>query len=208
MPVIAVRHGRDVVPPGDQGCPEPDPVDRAILGRQPSDPGFDHPVGDPALEHPGHRIPGRPLEIGQQPPIEVAAIPSGTDDRRIFRAKVDQLRNLDSHQAEQQPIETDEGLVAVAGNGKPVIPGLVPKQGPPPLIAMAVPVAEKDIGEPGQEKLPGVDPNLGPIVEPFEEVRGPDDLLGAGERHPLVVGIAGAVLEQAKDLAELGPILA
>ncbi|MDX2059546.1 MAG: hypothetical protein SFV24_17170, partial [Gemmatimonadales bacterium] len=112
--VVAPGHGAKPAPPGLEGAQQPRPVGLPHLGREPGHRLLEHLIGDPRLEDSGHRIPDRPLELGQEPAIQIAPVPRRPDDGRILRSEVDELRHLLPNHAKEKPVEANEGLIAVA----------------------------------------------------------------------------------------------
>ena len=117
------------------------------------------------------------LGPGQEPPVRLAALEEEAGRVRVVVVPFEEAGHGLPRHAEQDAREVGEGLVPVLGQRPP---GLVPRPQVAPLEAVAVPVAEEEVEQPGAEVRRHVDVHVARGPVPPELLRG-DDLVRAEE---------------------------
>jgi hypothetical protein len=160
----------------------------------------DDRVAQEGLHRAHHRIPGRPLQAGEQLAIHVPAVPDQPRDRQPSRAEPHQVgRRAAAGESREQAVVLGEDAVPIARNRLPGRGRVVPA--PAPLAAVPVPVAEQEVEHAGREVTWPVHSRTS-LAPQSEQRLGADDLVKAGETG------RGALLEVSHGSGELLPELA
>ncbi len=163
------------------------PVDRVPRGRHLPQGVVDHVVGEPALQVLRHLLPGRRVEVAQQPAVDLEAVlQRPLELARVLRAELEQLRDRTAQAQAQHPVVVDEDHVRVLGQGLEELQSGDPH--PPPLAAVVVVVVEPEVEGAGPEEGPAVDAVLGTGEPPLPQVGRGDDLRRAHEAGPPLRG--------------------
>jgi hypothetical protein len=146
--VIIVSGGfRESITPGSNRGFKLSPAELIMLRRQRTDRIGDYRIAEPRLECVCHRVPYRPVELHEEPAVDIAAVPRGTRHVRILRSEVGQLRCVLPGKVEEEAVVLGKGLIPIPGNRDPPPRLGVAVSNPYPLIPMSIPVPDQHIEE-------------------------------------------------------------
>ncbi|MBK8004961.1 MAG: hypothetical protein IPK12_13775 [Gemmatimonadetes bacterium] len=178
------RHLGQGVAPAAQGRRHGLAVERHVFGRHPPHRRLDDRVRDGRL-HLGHdRVPGRPLQLGQEGAVQLPAVPCEPQHVRVLGTEINELRQPDPSEAEEQAVVADHGEIAVARDGLPAVGERVAEAGPRPLVPVPVPVADEDVHQARREERPGIHPVVRALLHAGEELVALDHLGCAAPAGP------------------------
>ena len=159
-----------------------------VFGRLAAHGNVDHRVGQLHLQRRGGRIPDRPLQVREQPPIERPRVPVETDHVGIGTPEAHDVRVVIAGEPRQESVEPRERLIAIAGDRAPHARVALVEPGPAPLVGVTVPITHIDVEQPRREIGPGVHPVRRIPVELLPQLCRAHDLGHAGKDRVLLVG--------------------
>jgi hypothetical protein len=183
-----------------EGGGEAPAVEPIVLRRHPPRGLVDDRVRDAPREIGRGLFPHGPLQLREDLPVLLPAVPGEADDGGVLGAELDEPRLAVAAQVEHQALEAGEGEVPVFRDRLPE--GLARDLRPAPLVAMPVPVADQHVHQARAQESACVDAVGGTLLEQRVHLLVVEDARGAGEAGSVRRGRARILLDRADETLE------
>ena len=160
-------------------------------------------VAQPAPQIRSRLFPVRPLELGEELPVQSATAPRRAEDTLVLVGEAEVVRQEGPGKPVDQAVDVRESPVPVPGNRLPPNAVALLERRPTPLVGVTIPISDEEVHEAGTEVPGRIDPILRVALESVPEGVGVHDPTRSGKAGRTVWTLVGANLDPTEESPEV-----